>query len=98
VAFATVGPCRDADGSGELYALYADPDHWGTGAGRILIADARARLAADHFGTAVLWVLAGNERAERFYRQDGWTRDGTRRRAEVWGIEVDEVRYERPLP
>jgi hypothetical protein len=51
------------------------------------------------FTEAVLWVLAGNERAERFYRSDGWTSDGRRRIELIWGgIAVDEVRYRRGLP
>jgi hypothetical protein len=38
------------------------------------------------FGDAVLWVLAGNHRAERSYRADGWTPDGGRSQDEVWGV------------
>jgi hypothetical protein len=47
---------------------------------------------------AVLWVLDGNTRAERFYSADGWALDGRRRQADVWGISVNEVRYQRALP
>jgi GNAT superfamily N-acetyltransferase len=98
--FATTGPSRDDDAgaAGELYAIYVDPASWGTGTGLSLIAEARARLTDQGFGEAILWVLAGNERAMRFYRSDGWQPDGHRRRAEVWGIPVDEVRYRRALP
>jgi len=45
----------------------------------------------------VLWVLAGNVRAERFYRLDHWTADGHRRSDEVWGVAVNELRYQRTL-
>jgi hypothetical protein len=45
-----------------------------------------------------LWILLGNERADRFYRMDGWVPDGTRRREDVWGIDVESLRYLRPLP
>ncbi len=98
--FATIGPSSDADtdGSGALHALYVDPDHWGTGVGRTLICEARRQLADDGFEVVVLWVLAGNERAERFYRIDGWVADGSLRSEEVWSVAVDEVRYRRPLP
>lgn len=97
--FATTGPCRDADrpGSGELYAIYVDPSRWSTGVGRALMAAARALLVDDGFGDGVLWVLAGNVRAERFYRVDGWVPDGGRRLQVVHGVQVDEVRYARPL-
>lgn len=97
--FATIGPCRDPDssGAGELYAIYVDPDWWDRGVGRMLIQDARRRLVDHGFSDAVLWVLVGNERAERFYRVDGWTPDGQRRLQDVHGITVDETRYTRPI-
>ncbi len=79
-------------------ALYADPGCWGLGVGRALLRDARARLVRQGFQEASLWVLAGNERAERFYRIDGWAPDGCRRVDQVWGISVDEIRYRRTLP
>jgi GNAT superfamily N-acetyltransferase len=95
--FATTGPAREADvrGSGELYALYVDPARWGEGVGRALMAAAREHLAHAGFTEAVLWVLVGNERAERFYRIDAWVPDGSRRNTEVWGAAADEVRYRR---
>lgn len=96
--FATLGPCADdPDEAGELYGLYVDPPFWGTGVGRSLIATARDTLRARGSGRAVLWVLAGNERAERFYRIDGWSGDNVHRHAEVWGIGVEELRYSRGL-
>lgn len=93
--FATTGPCRGDDrrGTGELLALYVDPDCWGLGVGRALIREARVRLARLGFVNADLWVLAGNERAQRFYRIDGWIPDGSRRLYEVWGVTLDEIRY-----
>ena len=84
--------------AGELYGIYVHPDWWNRGVGRILISDARDRLAHLGFDEAVLWVLVGNVRAERFYEKDGWRSDGQRRLAEVHGITVDELRYLRPLP
>jgi len=97
--FATSGPCRDPDmvGAGELYAMYVDPAWWGQGVGRRLIEMARRRLTDQHFSEAVLWVLVGNERAEQFYRIDGWALDGRRRLEEIHGVQVDEVRYRRSL-
>jgi ribosomal protein S18 acetylase RimI-like enzyme len=97
--FATIGRCHDPDisNAGELYAIYVHPDSWHRGVGRMLIHDARRRLAEHGFSVAVLWVMVGNERAERFYRSDGWAPDGQRRLQEVQGITVDEIRYTRPL-
>ena len=98
VGFATVGlpSSDDAAGAGELLALYVDPDRWSGGAGRALIAAARARLAA-RFAHAQLWVLDGNARAARFYAADGWAADGTRREVTVWGAAVLEHRWRRAL-
>ena len=81
----------------ELCALHVDPEAWGRGVGRALIAQARADLAAAGIAEAHVWVLVGNARAERFYARDGWTTDGTRRSDTVWGTAVDELAYRRWL-
>jgi ribosomal protein S18 acetylase RimI-like enzyme len=98
--FATTGGCPDDDTShaGQLFALYVDPDTWGVGVGRRLMAAARAQLHRRRFTEGVLWVLVGNDRAQRFYAIDGWVADGGRRTEEVWGVSVDEIRYRRHLP
>ncbi|WP_458688604.1 N-acetyltransferase family protein [Nocardia tengchongensis] len=97
--FVTTGPCRDDESLavGEVLALHVDPDRWGQGVGTVLIGAARARLAGAGFAEAVLWVLAGNDRAERFYRRDGWEYDGATRSEVVWGVPVDENRYRATL-
>jgi len=99
--FATIGPCADEDragaGAGELMALYVDPARQGLGVGRALIEEARARLERLGYEQACLWVLAGNTRAERFYRIDGWSADGHRRPAKIAGISVEDLRYSRAL-
>lgn len=90
VGFATTSPSRDEDlsESGELGALYVDPERWGCGVGRRLMEAAREQLAGQGFTDALLWVLVGNERAERFYRVDGWKADGQRRLQTVWAVTV----------
>lgn len=99
LGFATLSPARDADaaGQGELCALYVEPDCWGRGIGRALAAAARNELCGLGFSAAILWVVAGNARAEQFYRADGWTRDGSHRASQIWNITVDTVRYTRVL-
>ena len=62
-----------------------------------LLSAARANLFEPGFRNALLWVLAGNVRAERFYRIDQWLPDGRRRTDSVWGVMVNEVRYQRRL-
>lgn len=99
LGFATTAPSRDHDlaSHGELCALYVDPDRWGQGAGSILLGEALRRLFDQGFTRALLWMLAGNQRADRFYRRGKWLPDGTSRRQTVWGVTVDEIRYQRPL-
>lgn len=97
--FATISPARDEDAAsqGELCALYVEPDSWGRGVGRALASAARTGLYRLGFRKAVLWVVAGNARAERFYRADGWSPDPLHRLQRVWSITVDTVRYSREL-
>jgi GNAT superfamily N-acetyltransferase len=77
---------------GELYAIYVDPGWWSAGAGRALLTAALNGLRATGFPDAVLWTLAGNTRARRFYERAGFTPDGTTSRLAGLG-HVEEVRY-----
>lgn len=99
LAFATTSPARDEDsaGQGELCALYVEPDCWGRGIGRELAAAARADLHGLGFRKSILWVVAGNARAERFYRADGWNRDESHRARQIGNVVLDTVRYSRLL-
>jgi GNAT superfamily N-acetyltransferase len=99
LGFATIAPARDEDaaGQGELCALYVEPDLWGRGVGRALASAARNELYRLGFTKAVLWVAAGNARAQRFYRADGWTPDTLQRAQQVWRVSVTTVRYSRVL-
>jgi len=95
LGFATTMPSRDEDlvGYGELCALYVDPELWARGIGRALVSAARAHLFEAGFRNALLWVLAGNLRATRFYEGDGWIADGHQRTESMWGVTVNEIRY-----
>lgn len=99
LGFATISPARDGDAidQGELCALYVEPDCWGRGVGRALASGARGDLRRLGFTRAVLWVVAGNARAEQFYRADGWSPDGLHRARQVGNVTVDTVRYGRAL-
>jgi ribosomal protein S18 acetylase RimI-like enzyme len=96
VGFATVGASHSEEGTGELYAIYVHPSRWGHGAGRALIERSETSLRESGFPEALLWVLQGNERAERFYRAAGWTRDGEREDV-FQGATVIELRYRKRL-
>jgi GNAT superfamily N-acetyltransferase len=100
VGFADAMPSRDddADGvTGEVPAIYAHPDAWGTGAGRELMAAAVAGLRDAGFRSATLWVLDTNARARRFYERAGFAPDGAAKTDTLAGAPVTEVRYRRHL-
>ncbi|MEZ5294060.1 MAG: GNAT family N-acetyltransferase [Vicinamibacterales bacterium] len=97
VGFATTAPAAAGTPGGELCALHVHPGWWGRGIGVTLIEEARAHLIATGHRTAWLWMLDGNARAERFYRQDRWEPDGARRTVDVWGVTLREVRFAREL-
>jgi GNAT superfamily N-acetyltransferase len=82
--------------TGEVYALYVSPDWWSTGTGRSLMAAALTALSEAGYRRAVLWVLAGNARARRFYERAGFAADGAENVLTGLGG-VLEVRYARPL-
>jgi GNAT superfamily N-acetyltransferase len=73
IGFSGSGPGRDNDVELdlELYALYVRAAYYGTGVGYALFEQAVGDRAC------YLWVLAGNERAIRFYERQGFRLDGT---------------------
>ncbi|WP_432133835.1 MULTISPECIES: N-acetyltransferase family protein [unclassified Streptomyces] len=100
VGWAAHGPYRDGEQrteDAELYALYVDPDHLGTGVGHTLLQESLRRRAALGHPRMFLWVLAGNERARRFYERAGFRADGAEEPFQVAGVRVPEVRYVRSL-
>jgi RimJ/RimL family protein N-acetyltransferase len=95
VAFAEIGPCRDADaapGTGELMALHVAESHWRQGIGGTAHGRAVDALLAQGFENAALWVLRGNVRACAFYEAAGGTPDGHERHRTIRGTHVSELR------
>jgi GNAT superfamily N-acetyltransferase len=78
---------------GEIHAIYVTPDAWGTGVGRALMDEALARLRDAGCTEVILWVLAANERARRFYEKAGWHGDGGEAPHDIGGVEYTVVRY-----
>ncbi len=101
VGFAAWGPARDADargvGAAELYAIYLERTAAGTGVAAALLRAVRGEMLEQGHARAVLWVLAANPRARRFYERSGWTRDGRSKVVNLRGVELDAVRYETAL-
>jgi GNAT superfamily N-acetyltransferase len=99
IGFATISLSRDEDlpEAGELCALYIDPSHWHRGVGRGLLAESLRHLREAGHREALLWVLTGNEPAERLYRAEGWQPDGAVREEDPWGVTARVVRFRRSL-
>jgi ribosomal protein S18 acetylase RimI-like enzyme len=72
VGFGMAGPARgdDAVRDTELYSIYVETAHHGSGAAQALL-DA---VLGD--APAQLWVVADNARAQAFYRRNGFRPDG----------------------
>ena len=102
VGWICIGAGRDEDAvvgeSGEVMAIYVLAEHWHTGVGLALWQAGVQQLIAQDFQRLTLWVLAGNERAIRFYRRAGCVEEaGSERTLERGGVTLVEVRYHLPL-
>lgn len=100
IGFTSFGPtsaAEDADAAFELFTIYVDPAAQGRGAGTGLLLAAEAAMRGAGAEEAVLWVLDGNEQAQRFYRKHGWTPTGTQKTETLFGIDVRELLYTRDL-
>jgi ribosomal protein S18 acetylase RimI-like enzyme len=102
VGWSSAAASRDADASpstGEIWAVYVDPTHWGAGVGRSLCANAERHLLSGGSSEVTLWVLRDNERAVRFYRSCGFVLDiGHQKTVERGGKSLVEIRFRKPLP
>ncbi|MET8782770.1 MULTISPECIES: GNAT family N-acetyltransferase [unclassified Streptomyces] len=99
VGWAAHGPYRDGEvrtSDSELYAIYLDPAHLGSGIGRALLETAVQQRAPMH-ARMFLWVLEENVRARRFYERAGFRADGAEEPFDVDGVAVPEVRYVKDL-
>lgn len=95
IGYAASGaPDGDAEGPGELHAVYLLPSAHGLGAGRLLVEDALAWLVDSGYTECVLWVAEQNAHARGFYQHLGFRADDGR---DVWrGLPI--IRYRRPTP
>jgi ribosomal protein S18 acetylase RimI-like enzyme len=101
VGWISVGRSRDTDAAvstGELYAIYVDPDHWGRGIGRQLWSDAEKRMESSGVSEVTLWVLKHNARAMRFYHSNGFVVEvGSEKTLELGGAELVEIRLRKHI-
>lgn len=100
VGLLTIGIARDPDldsqRTGEIWGVYLSPGYWRRGIGSRLVALAEQMLQQRGYEDAVLWVLAGNSRARRFYEAVGFGLDGHSKEIEL-GKPRQAVRYAKQL-
>ena len=93
IGFAQGGPQRDCipEYTGELYALYILRAAQGRGVGRLLVHAVMVSLATQGHRAMLVWVLAANAPARRFYEHLGG-QYVTTKQTEI-GIPLEEAAY-----
>lgn len=81
----------DMDGWGEIVAIYTLEEYWGKGVGLALLNAGIEGLRGLGFCRVMLWTLADNARARKFYEKYGFRFDGTVKESAICGLA--EVRY-----
>jgi ribosomal protein S18 acetylase RimI-like enzyme len=99
IGFGQLVASRDAgaEQTGEVAALYVDPEHWRSGAGRALLTRCIHLAEQRGYQTLTLWVLSTNAAARRFYERMGLAPDGETKNEVRPGGSLFEVRYRMPL-
>jgi GNAT superfamily N-acetyltransferase len=95
VGICSIGAARSDDSPelGELWMLNLAPEAWGSGLAHLLHMYAIEHLRDWGYPEAMLWVVAENGRARRFYEREGWRPDGGTLVDHSRGFAVSEVRY-----
>lgn len=82
--------------TGEIWAIYVKPEHWGKGAGVALWDAAREGLAEEGCTTVTIWVPLRNDRAMRFHELAGFKREMKTAKTTALGtVRVEEIRLKR---
>lgn len=81
----------------ELSAIHVLPDQQGTGAGQALMGAVLNAFDEWAVSEAHLHVIDGNERAQAFYRRNGWRLYGPAGLHEVGGAVVPILEYRRTV-
>ena len=84
--------------TGEIWALYAAPTHWGQGVGLALWDAAREGLEEEGCTSVTVWVPVRNERALRFHELAGFKREMTTlKTVAMGGVKIEEIRLKRAI-
>ena len=86
---------RDIDkpDAGEVAAIYLLKKYWNKGYGQRIMSFALEELKNDGYTEVILWVLAENRRAIRFYEKCGFALESNTNKIFDAGIPLEEVRY-----
>ncbi len=92
--YATFGRCRmrSVPPLGEIYELYLRPEFHGTGFGKRLFSEARRHLSVRGLGGLLVWALAENDLACRFYKALGG-REHTRTYERIGGVRLEMIAF-----
>lgn len=85
----------DAESGAELNAIHVLPERQGSGAGQALMDVVVEAFRGWEVPDAYLHVIEGNERAQAFYRRNGWHLRGPAGSHEVGGAAVPILEYRR---
>jgi GNAT superfamily N-acetyltransferase len=88
-----LGTCGCNENCGEIISLYVLPEYWSSKQGYQLTGFAVDRLRNQGFNSCYLWVIKGNERAERFYRKFGFKSTGELAAVNLGGRDIVEEKY-----
>ena len=84
--------------TGEIWAIYLAPSHWGQGIGLALWDAAREGLLEEGCTQVTVWVPLGNERALRFLELAGFKREmNSIKTVPMGSARVEEIRLKRAL-
>jgi GNAT superfamily N-acetyltransferase len=81
----------------ELRALHVLPERHGDGTGQALHEAVLAQFTAWGCTAAQLWVVRGNDRAQSFYRRNGWRYDGGTSEHDIAGAVVPILHWTRAV-
>ena len=87
----------DPKGWGEIHTLYTHPEYWRQGYGTAVLRRAEEWLCEHGFTNVYLYVLEGNERAERFYRAQGYFPNTDTLCCDLGGVIVTENKFTKRL-
>ncbi|MDH6593591.1 GNAT superfamily N-acetyltransferase [Variovorax sp. TBS-050B] len=82
--------------TGEIWAIYVLPEHWGKGVGVALWDAAREGLEEEGCTTVTIWVPIRNDRAMRFHELAGFKREmKTAKTTAIGTVRIEEIRLKR---